>query len=175
MWVQPAAAGHMAQHWGDGYQPKVTVPDSSLWGYTSTAERTWAANGFRNNFCVGPCAPPAGGCNDQFASGFIKVCFKPGAIIRRDCGCSLAQSYTYYQYTTNPNFHIDARYINVCSDCGLGGVSEQRLITHEYGHAIGFDHSIDSGCVMYPTIYTDVPCSDEIIGLQSTYNGHRER
>lgn len=174
MWVQPAAASHLTRHWGDGFQPKVTVPDSSLWGYTGTAERTWAGNGFRNGFCVGPCAPLAGGCNDTFASGFIKVCFQAGEIIRRDCG-SAAIACTFYQYVRNPNPHIDARYINICSDCGLSGVREQDAVTHEYGHAIGFDHSPDRGCVMYGASVTDVPCPDEVNGLQSTYNGHRER
>lgn len=102
------------------------------------------------------------------------MCFKPGAIVRRDCGVS--EGCTYYQNVNNPNPHIDARYINICSDCGLTGIREQRIVTHEYGHALNFDHILDRNCVMNATIFTDVPCRpDEINSLQSTYSGHRER
>lgn len=40
------------QHWGDGYRPAVSAPNSFLWPYTSHAEGTWVQAGFQNGFCV---------------------------------------------------------------------------------------------------------------------------
>lgn len=128
-------------HWGHGFSPAVTADcgafGGSLCHFTADAEATWVNAGFRNGFRVNQ---PFYGCG--LIKGYISVCGEP----LRSRGW---QGYAQVQFIYNPNTHIDAALIRICTDCGISHSRMHRIIRHEYGHIIGLGHTGDSNSIMY--------------------------
>lgn len=154
-----ARADHRLSHWGHGYSPLVSAPCANFGGtfctYTGGAETTWSNNNYPNDFRTGN---PFQGCGS--IGGWITSCVGTAAQVHAIEGCERAavDACTVRQYSFDPNRHLHSAYILVCNACGnaAGGayfVNElQSLITHEYGHAIGFRHTDVPESVMRETI-----------------------
>jgi hypothetical protein len=165
----PAKADHLNfSHWGNGYGPWVSVPNSTLWHFTAEAEWGWSVNGYRNGFCTSTCAP-AMPCNGVTHSGGITVCK-----VSRNILPSGALGTTTIDLVYNPQAHIDAVYIRVCGDCYLNDDQMHRAVNHEYGHALGQNHTRTYPCVMQSPNYFKYQCGHERDVMAWAYTPHNE-
>jgi predicted Zn-dependent protease len=58
----------------------------------------------------------------------------------------------------------------VCSDCGFSSQRWSRVVTHEYGHAIGIQHTGATSSVMYTSACcSGLPNQDDINALNTKY------
>jgi predicted Zn-dependent protease len=82
-------------------------------------------------------------------------------------------AYTQGTAVYNPNKHMGHVLIRICSDCGFSETQLRLLIKHEYGHAIGLNHSGDYYSVMHTPVRYDINRHDSD-AIRARYNGHGE-
>jgi hypothetical protein len=168
-----ASADHLNfSHWGHGYRPWVSAPDSSLWRFTSEGEWGWSVNGYPNGFCTSTCAPNVP-CDLQMHRGGIVVCKVPKSQLPQPSGCNNnCIGLTDYRLIYDPNAHLDSVYIRLCSDCGLTDYQFQANTNHEYGHALGQNHTATYPCVMQQGLITKYQCAHERDVMAWAYQPH---
>lgn len=157
----PAAADHQDINppWGHGFAPYITANCGNFGGtfcnYTGGAENTWTNNSYPNGWHGGN---PNYGCG--YRSGWIRICVVaasaiPGAVAGGRAGA--VQGVTHLSGTYDPILHLDSVEIDICSNCGVTGggggrystTELQQIVTHEYGHAIGLDHTAVTDSIMH--------------------------
>ncbi len=65
--------------------------------------------------------------------------------------------------------HISGVRVIVCSNCGLEAPRRRVIAAHELGHALGLDHSLRRGSVLFPRGGTDAPDDQDVATLVARY------
>ncbi len=69
--------------------------------------------------------------------------------------------------------HISGVRVIVCSNCGLAAPRRRVIAAHELGHALGLDHSLRRGSVLFPRGGPDAPDDQDVATLVARYTPHR--
>ena len=85
-------------------------------------------------------------------------------------GQASSVGHAFFPQDGRVHFDEDETFIDVSGD----GVRLLPVTVHEFGHALGLDHSQEESAIMYP-IYSEhrtSPQQDDIAGIQSIYGEH---
>jgi hypothetical protein len=156
-------------HWHSDDRSLVIVDktaDKAWNAATREAVNTWnksaQGTGLRLTWSsgTGACAP---------AGSRIDVCKEPFQVLGDDMHDDRQGLTDLRLGPDRSQAHIGGTTISVCSNCQLDAARRKVIAVHEVGHALGLEHNLRPGSVMYPTGGSNRPDAADAADLRQLY------
>lgn len=170
----PAYGGHTDYygHWGNGFSPSVwsnNIPDDVVQDGAYFWQDRNFVQGYRPPLPNHGAACGTSGDQSTAGDGSIDIC-----IVSRASDPYLSQGFggiTYFRHgCDNACNHIYAVTIRVADDLSIA--DRQKIVRHEFGHALGLGHNATDDSVMHTPVYTPFSNEHDLDAMYAMYVSH---